>query len=43
MIARVLVGLANAGENGNVLTEKCIRQEVKALCDRFPLYPRPSA
>jgi glycine hydroxymethyltransferase len=43
MIARVLVGLANAGENGNMLTEKAVRQEVKALCDRFPLYRGQSA
>jgi glycine hydroxymethyltransferase len=38
MIARVLVGLAEAGEDGNGATERSVRQEVKALCDRFPIY-----
>ncbi len=38
MIARVLVGLAKAGADGNGATERSVRQEVKALCDRFPIY-----
>ncbi|WP_349370074.1 serine hydroxymethyltransferase [Salinarimonas sp.] len=39
LIARVLVGLAEAGEEGNAENEAAVRAEVKALCDRFPLYP----
>ena len=38
MIARVLTGLSRAGEGGNDATEKSVRQDVRALCERFPIY-----
>ncbi|XOC83309.1 serine hydroxymethyltransferase (plasmid) [Microvirga sp. M2] len=37
-IAQVLIGLAENGETANSATEKRVRQEVKALCGRFPIY-----
>ncbi|BAF89049.1 serine hydroxymethyltransferase [Azorhizobium caulinodans ORS 571] len=39
MIAEVLKGLAQSGDEGNSLTEARVRGEVEALCRRFPLYP----
>jgi len=39
MIARVLGGLAAAGEDGdNSVVEQAVRAEVRALCERFPIY-----
>ena len=38
-IDEVLVGLATNGEEGNGGLEARVRGEVKALCDRFPVYP----
>jgi len=34
----VVDGLAANGEDGNAAVETRVRAEVKALCDRFPLY-----
>ena len=39
MIADVLDGLAANGEAGNGAVEADVRVRVKALCDRFPIYP----
>ena len=39
MIADVLDGLAANGEAGNGAVEADVRARVKALCDRFPIYP----
>ena len=38
-IVRVVDGLAANGPEGNSEVEAAVRAEVKALCDRFPLYP----
>jgi glycine hydroxymethyltransferase len=38
MIGEVLDGLA-AGNGDNSATEARIREQVRALCDRFPVYP----
>lgn len=38
LIARVLDGLAEKGEEGNVETEAAVRQDVLDLCQRFPIY-----
>ncbi len=38
-IARVVEGLAANGEDGNAAVETAVRQEVAALCDRYPVYP----
>ena len=38
MIAKVLDGLAANGEN-NGAVEQAVREEVRALCRRFPVYP----
>ena len=38
-IVRVVDGLAENGEDGNAATEAAVRQEVMALCERFPIYP----
>jgi glycine hydroxymethyltransferase len=38
MIAAVVDGLAASGPDGNTAVETRIRTEVKALCDRFPVY-----
>jgi glycine hydroxymethyltransferase len=38
-IVRVVDGLAANGEDGNAEVEAAVRAEVKALCDRFPIYP----
>ncbi|BBE34607.1 serine hydroxymethyltransferase [Sphingosinicella microcystinivorans] len=39
MIADVLDGLAANGHDGNGAVEADVRARVKALCDRFPIYP----
>ena len=38
LIARVLDGLAEKGEDGNADTEAAVRQDVLDLCQRFPIY-----
>jgi glycine hydroxymethyltransferase len=38
-IVEVVDGLAAHGEGGNDAVEAAVRAKVKALCDRFPLYP----
>ncbi|MFN3955800.1 MAG: serine hydroxymethyltransferase [Pararhodobacter sp.] len=38
-IVEVVDGLAANGEDGNGAIEESVRSKVKALCDRFPLYP----
>ncbi|GAB4259302.1 MAG: serine hydroxymethyltransferase [Pararhodobacter sp.] len=38
-IVEVVDGLATNGEDGNGAVEEAVRARVKALCDRFPLYP----
>jgi len=38
MIAAVLQGLAQSEHEGNALTEARVRAEVRALCQRFPVY-----
>jgi glycine hydroxymethyltransferase len=38
-ITQVVDGLAAHGEDGNSAVEARVRAEVKALCDRFPIYP----
>ncbi len=38
LIVEVVDGLAANGEDGNAAVETRVRAEVKALCDRFPLY-----
>ncbi|MCX8507296.1 MAG: serine hydroxymethyltransferase [Rhodobacteraceae bacterium] len=38
-IVEVVDGLAANGEEGNGAVEAAVRAKVKALCDRFPLYP----
>ncbi|MCY4334069.1 MAG: serine hydroxymethyltransferase [Litoreibacter sp.] len=37
-ICEVVDGLAANGEEGNAATETRIREDVKALCDKFPIY-----
>ena len=39
MIADVLDGLAAKGEAGDPAVEKEVRTRVRALCERFPIYP----
>lgn len=39
LIVEVVDGLATNGEDGNAEVEANVRTKVKALCDRFPLYP----
>ncbi|MFG1426754.1 serine hydroxymethyltransferase [Roseixanthobacter glucoisosaccharinicivorans] len=39
LIADVLQGLAQSGEEANSLTEARVRGEVAALCAQFPIYP----
>ncbi len=43
LIAKVLDGLAANGEEGNAAVEAEVAQQVKALCDRFPIYSSPLA
>ncbi len=38
-ITEVVDGLAANGEDGNGAVEAGVRAKVKALCDRFPIYP----
>jgi glycine hydroxymethyltransferase len=38
LIAKVLDGLAANGADGNGDVETSVRQEVEALCGRFPIY-----
>ena len=38
-IVEVVDGLAKNGDAGNAEVEAAVRAKVKALCDRFPLYP----
>ncbi|MBW4331885.1 serine hydroxymethyltransferase [Stakelama sp. CBK3Z-3] len=38
MVADVLDGLAEKGENGDPRVEQDVKQRVRALCDRFPIY-----
>jgi glycine hydroxymethyltransferase len=38
-ITEVVDGLAANGEDGNGEVEAAVRAKVKALCDRFPIYP----
>ncbi|MBB5516338.1 glycine hydroxymethyltransferase [Rubricella aquisinus] len=39
MIVKVVDGLAANGEEGNGEVEAQVKAQVKALCDRFPIYP----
>jgi glycine hydroxymethyltransferase len=39
LIVEVVDGLAANGEAGDGAVEASVRARVKALCDRFPLYP----
>jgi len=39
MIADVLDGLASNGHEGNAAVEAQVRERVRALCKRFPIYP----
>ncbi|MEG3088400.1 serine hydroxymethyltransferase [Sphingomonas sp. PB4P5] len=39
MVADVLEGLRQKGEQGDAEVETAVRTRVKALCDRFPIYP----
>ncbi len=39
MVADVLDGLREKGENGDPAVEADVRERVQALCNRFPIYP----
>ena len=39
MVADVLDGLARNGESGDAQVENNVRERVRALCARFPIYP----
>ena len=39
MIADVLDGLRQKGEHGDAAVEADVRRRVRALCERFPIYP----
>ncbi len=39
LIVEVLDGLAASGPDGNAEVEASVKARVKALCDRFPIYP----
>jgi glycine hydroxymethyltransferase len=39
LIVKVVDGLAAHGDDGNAKVEAEVRAEVKALCDKYPLYP----
>ena len=39
MIADVLEGLRNKGEHGDPAVEADVKRRVRALCERFPIYP----
>src|SRR6185437_11516912 len=38
MIDEVLEGLAQSNDGGNDVAERAVREQVRALCARFPLY-----
>jgi glycine hydroxymethyltransferase len=38
LVTATLKGLAKKGNEGNAQTERAVRADVKALCDRFPIY-----
>ena len=38
-VSLVIAGLAAKGEAGNGAVEASVKERVKALCDRFPVYP----
>ncbi|MBR0553580.1 serine hydroxymethyltransferase [Stakelama marina] len=40
MVADVLDGLAEKGESGDAAVEADVKQRVRALCERFPIYPQ---
>ena len=40
MVADVLDGLAKNGEAGDAQVEAAVRERVRALCARFPIYPQ---
>jgi glycine hydroxymethyltransferase len=42
-ILEVVDGLASNGPENNGAVEQAVRAKVKALCDRFPIYPNASA
>jgi glycine hydroxymethyltransferase len=39
MIADVLEGLRSKGEHGDAVVEADVKRRVRALCERFPIYP----
>ena len=39
LVADVLDGLRNKGEEGDPAVEADVKQRVEALCARFPIYP----
>ena len=39
MIADVLDGLRDKGEHGDANVEADVKRRVRALCERFPIYP----
>jgi glycine hydroxymethyltransferase len=39
MIADVLEGLRSKGEHGDQTVEADVKRRVRALCERFPIYP----
>lgn len=39
MVADVLDGLRHKGEGGDADVEAAVKQRVRALCERFPIYP----
>ena len=39
MVADVLEGLRKNGEQGDAQIEANVRERVRALCERFPIYP----
>jgi len=39
MVADVLEGLRKNGEQGDGQVEANVRERVRALCERFPIYP----
>jgi glycine hydroxymethyltransferase len=39
MIADVLEGLRDKGEHGDPAVEADVKRRVRALCERFPIYP----
>ena len=42
-ILEVLDGLVENGVDGNGAVEASVKEKVKALCTRFPIYERPFA